>query len=51
MKIASHLLITLFAALFVLLAIQAEPVTATLGFIAAGILTLAVIISVVKPRA
>ena len=51
MKIASHILVTGFAALFVLLAVQAEPITATLGYVAAGLLMVALIISMVKPRA
>lgn len=51
MKIVSYLFITLLATLFVLLAVQAEPVTATLGYIAAGLLMSSLIISMVKPRA
>ena len=51
MKIASYALLTLLATLYVLLAVQAEPVTATLGYIAAGLLMSALIISMVKPRA
>lgn len=51
MKIASSLLITSFAALFVLLALQAEPITATLGYVSAGLLVVALIVSLRKPNA
>lgn len=48
MKILSNLLVIALASLYVLLAIQAEPVTATLGYIAAGLLTLAVITATLR---
>lgn len=48
MKIAGPLFVILLAALYVLLAVQAEPVTATLGFIAAGLLTLSAVMSVIR---
>jgi len=51
MKIVSYIFVTLLAVLYVLLAVQAEPVTATLGYIAAGILVLSLILGSVKNRA
>lgn len=48
MKILSHLLVIALASLYILLAVQAEPVTATLGYIAAGLLTLAVITATLR---
>ena len=48
MKIVGYVLVTLLAALYVLLATQAEPVTATLGYIAAGLLTLSLVVSIIK---
>lgn len=50
MKIANYSIITLMASLFVLLAIQAEPVTATLGFVCAGILMLALIAGIIRRK-
>jgi predicted membrane protein len=50
MKQISYLIVVMFAALFILLSFQAEPVTATLGFIAAGMLMLSLIASVVKGK-
>jgi hypothetical protein len=51
MTVVSYIFATALATLYVLLAVQAEPVTATLGYIAAGLLMAALIISMVKPRA
>jgi hypothetical protein len=48
MRVSAAILITLLASLYVLLAIQAEPVTATLGFVAAGILALALVVSFLR---
>jgi len=50
MRIANYVIITLMGSLFVLLAIQAEPVTATLGFVCAGILMLALIAGMVRKK-
>lgn len=50
MKIAGYLMVTMFSALYILLAVQAEPTTATLGFVASGILMLSLVVSIVKGR-
>lgn len=50
MKIANYLIITLLASLFVLLGLQAEPVTGTLAFVAAGILMLALIAGTIRRK-
>lgn len=50
MAVVSHLLVVALAALYVLLAIQAEPVTATLGYIAAGLLTVAVVTATLRRK-
>lgn len=50
MQVASGLIVTFMAATFVLLAMQAEPITATLGFIWAGLLMLALIIQFSRRR-
>lgn len=50
MRIAGHLLVIGLASLFVLLAVQAEPVTATLGYVAAGLLAVSVIASSIKGK-
>lgn len=50
MKIANNLVVVMLASLFVLLALQAGPVTATLGYIAAGILMLAVVTSTLRRK-
>jgi hypothetical protein len=48
MKVTTAIMTTLLSTLFVLLAIQAEPVTATLGFVAAGVLMLALVVSLLR---
>lgn len=50
MQVASGLIVTFMAATFVLLAMQAEPITATLGFIWAGLLMLALTIQFSRRR-
>lgn len=50
-NVASNVLVMLLASLYVLLAMQAEPVTKTLGFIAAAILVLAIVAQTMKQRA
>lgn len=47
-QIMSLLLVVAMAATYVLLAVQAEPVTATLGYVFAVLLTLAVIAQTLK---
>jgi len=49
-NIAANVLVVLMASLFVLLAMQAEPVTKTLGFICAAILLLAVVAQTMKQK-
>lgn len=43
MRVVGGLTIAFMAALYVLLALQAEPVTATLGYIFAGLLVLSLV--------
>lgn len=45
MRVAANILVILLASLYIILATQAEPVTATLGYIAAGLLVLAFLMS------
>ncbi len=48
MKHVGYALVTGFSALYVLLGMQAEPVTATLAYIAAGMLMMSVVVSIAK---
>jgi hypothetical protein len=48
MRASAAIMVTLLASLYILLAIQAEPVTATLGFVAAGMLVLALVVSFLR---
>jgi hypothetical protein len=48
MKAASLALVLAMSVTFILLALQAEPVTATLGFIFGGLLALAFVVTMVK---
>lgn len=50
MKQVGYLVIIALAALYVLLGVQAEPITGTLAFVAAGLLTLSVTVAIVKGR-
>lgn len=49
-RFAAHIFILLIIVVLVLLAIQAEPVTAVLGYVLAGILMLALIAQSVKGK-
>lgn len=48
MKTTSAIMVIMLSTLFVVLALQAEPVTATLGFVAAGTLGLALVVSFLR---
>jgi hypothetical protein len=50
MKIAGYVMVTGLAVLYVLLGYQAEPVTKTLAYVAATMLTLSLVVSIVKGR-
>lgn len=50
MQQIGYALVTAMAALYILLAVQAEPVTKVLGFVAAGLLALSVITAIVRGR-
>lgn len=50
MKHAGYAMVTALAVLYVLLGSQAEPVTGTLAYVAAGLLTLSVVVAILKGR-
>lgn len=50
MKHVGYAFATALSALYFLLAVQAEPVTQTLGYIAGGLLAVSVISAIVKGR-
>lgn len=49
-QIATNALVMILATIYILLAVQAEPVTATLGWICAGLLVLAVVAQTIKQK-